>query len=181
VLERSVRWRSRVHGGLEDLKLIAGNDGTSWARSAIVGRANDRPIGVFYELEIATGWTPKSLAIRRNDGVALELRHDGQGGWSNRDNSLGHLSGCLDVDFDMTPFTNTLPIRRAALDVGESRRFRMVYVPADTLEPFVDEQIYTRLESHRYRYDAADGSFSAEITVDEDGLVRDYPGLFERL
>ena len=32
-----------------------------------------------------------------------------------------------------------------------------------------------------YRYEAADRSFTADLTVDEDGLVIDYPGLFARL
>jgi len=81
----------------------------------------------------------------------------------------------------MTPFTNTLPLRRAPLAVGETRRLRIAYIPATTLEPYPAEQIYTRLEERRYRFETADGSFTADIGVDEDGLVVDYPGLFERV
>ena len=43
-----------------------------------------------------------------------------------------------------------------------------------------DRQIYTRLDEHRFRYEAADGSFTAEIAIDEDGFVTEYPGLFTR-
>jgi hypothetical protein len=46
----------------------------------------------------------------------------------------------------------------------------------------VDRQVYRCLEAEtRYRYEAFDGSFSADITVDDDGLVVDYPPLFHRL
>jgi len=58
----------------------------------------------------------------------------------------------------------------------------MVYIPFDTLEPFVDGQLYTCLvPASHYLYEAEDGAFSAELPVDEDGLVTDYPTLFKRL
>ena len=77
--------------------------------------------------------------------------------------------------------TNTLPIRRSPLAIGETRRFKMAYIPATSLEPFATEQIYTRLSERVYRFETADGSFTADIGVDEDGFVTDYPGLFERV
>jgi hypothetical protein len=36
-------------------------------------------------------------------------------------------------------------------------------------------------DGHSVRWRAADGSFTAELPVDEDGLVMDYPCLFQRL
>ena len=94
--------------------------------------------------------------------------------------AVAHLDGCIDVDLAGSPFTNTLPIRRAGLVAGgEAIEFRMAYVPFDTFKPVVDEQRYRCLEADRlYRYEAVDRSFAADLTVDEDGLVTDYPGLF---
>jgi hypothetical protein len=57
----------------------------------------------------------------------------------------------------------------------------MLYVPFDTFRPLVDEQRYRCVSRLHYRYEAVDGSFDADITVDEDGLVVDYPPLFSRL
>ena len=58
----------------------------------------------------------------------------------------------------------------------------MVYVPFDSFEPVVDRQRYTCLTPARlYRYQAADRTFTADLPVDEDGLVLDYPTLFKRL
>ena len=61
-------------------------------------------------------------------------------------------------------------------------QLRMVYVPFDTFEPIVDGQTYTCIEpGRRFLYEAADRSFSAELSIDGDGLVTDYPSLFERM
>jgi hypothetical protein len=68
-----------------------------------------------------------------------------------------------------------------AFALGERRRYKMAYIPADTLEPIAYEQIYTKLNDTTYRFENADGSFTADITVDADGFVLEYPGLFERL
>ena len=58
----------------------------------------------------------------------------------------------------------------------------MVYIPMPSLTPVIDEQRYTCIEpGRRYLYEAVDRTFSAELEVDEDGLVVDYPTLFRRL
>jgi hypothetical protein len=92
------------------------------------------------------------------------------------------LDGCLDIDIWPTPFTNTFPIRRAPLAVGERREFRMAWVSAPELTLRPMRQGYTRLADRLYRYESLEGSgFRAELTVDEDGLVRDYQGVFRRV
>ena len=124
------------------------------------------------------------MLLQRTDGVMVVLRRGDDGAWFDMHaEALPALEGCIDIDFEMTPFTNTLPIRRAPLAIGETRRFRMAYIPADTMEPFADEQTYTRLGERVYRFENGEGDdyFTADITVDEDGLVVDYPGLFERV
>jgi uncharacterized protein len=104
------------------------------------------------------------------------------GAWERANGeALPQFEGCIDIDIGATPFTNTLPIRRAHLAAGVPQHFRMVWIPLDSLEPFVDEQIYTRRDDTHFRYAAADGSFEADITVDEEGLVVDYPGLYHRI
>jgi hypothetical protein len=43
-----------------------------------------------------------------------------------------------------------------------------------------DEQRYTGAGTNLVRYDALDGSFSATITLDDDGLVVDCPAIASR-
>jgi hypothetical protein len=44
------------------------------------------------------------------------------------------------------------------------------------------DQRYTALDGAKhYRFESLDDGFTAELPVDEDGFVLDYPGLFRRL
>lgn len=180
-LRESIRWQSLAHGGLEQLRIDEWPEGIK-VRSAIVGQADDARYGVLYELNLTPDWRFQTILLQRTDGRMAVLRRGDDGVWLDiNGDALPDLEGCFDIDFEMTPFTNSLPIRRDPLRIGETRRFWMAYIPADTLEPFADEQIYTRLDERRYRFEDADGSFSAEITVDAHGLVTDYPELFVRV
>jgi hypothetical protein len=114
---------------------------------------------------------------------SLSLQTDGQGRWRHADGrALGELDGCMDVDIWPTPFTNSFPIRREPMAVGERRQFRMAWIfgPALTVHP--QPQAYTRLAHRLYLFENLDGSgFRAELPVDEDGIVLDYPDLFRRV
>ena len=92
------------------------------------------------------------------------------------------LEGCLDIDIWPTPFTNTFPIRREPLSVGERREFVMAWVSAPELTVRPMRQGYTRLADRRYLYENLEGSgFRAELDVDADGVVLDYEGVFRRV
>ena len=179
----SARWHPLDAGGLEHLDLRP-LDGGIEARSVVIGARGGAPYGVTYRVVLRPDWSFIRLDLESTDGRTLALRSDGAGSWTDgTGTSLPGLAGCVDIDLAGSPFTNTLPIRRdAGLAAGRPIRYRMAYVPFDTFVPLIDEQIYTAVEPGRvYRYDAADRSFTAVLTVDEDGLVTDYPGLFARL
>ena len=80
----------------------------------------------------------------------------------------------------MTPATNTLPIRRLNLQIGSSESVIAAWIkfPDLTVEPV--SQRYTRLSKNTYRYESNTG-FSAEIVVDDLGLVTTYPNGWERI
>ena len=179
----TARWRPCEGVGLEHLDLRPAGDMIS-VRSIVVGERGGRPFGVTYGLSLRADWTVMRLDLVATDGRGLSLRSDGGGRWTDGDGeAIPVLDGCIDIDLAGSPFTNTLPIRRdVRLRTGNAIRCRMAYVPFDTFAPLVDDQIYTALDAgRRYRYEAADGTFTAEIAVDEDGLVTDYPGLFTRV
>ena len=95
---------------------------------------------------------------------------------------LPKLRGAIDVDISATPFTNTLPIRRLSMRLGQSEEILAVYVQVPSLAVSTDRQRYTCLEAgKRYRYESVDSDFTRDIEVDEHGLVVNYPGLFRRV
>jgi uncharacterized protein len=95
---------------------------------------------------------------------------------------LPQLAGAIDIDISITPFTNTLPIRRLRLQTGQSQEILVAYVQLPGLAVTTDRQRYTcREPDRRYRYESLDGDFTREIEVDGHGLVVTYPGLFRRV
>jgi uncharacterized protein len=114
---------------------------------------------------------------------SLNLQVYRQGLWRHRDGDLiEELDGCVDIDIWPTPFTNTFPIRRASIAIGERRQFRVAWIFAPDLTVYPQSQAYTRLDDRLYLFESLDGSgFAAELAVDEDGIVLDYPDLFRRV
>lgn len=114
---------------------------------------------------------------------SLLLKTDGQGHWRHPDGpAIAELDGCIDVDIWPTPFTNSFPIWREPMAVGERREFRMAWIFAPDLTVHPQPQAYTRLAERLYVFENLDGSgFRAELPVDEDGIVLDYPNLFRRV
>ena len=132
------------------------------------------------------------VVIGEEDGVVfrnpLHLNSDGEGNWSDASGqSIPELEGCTDVDLSATPFTNTLPIRRLDLGEGGSSEIAVVYVDVPDMRLDVSRQRYTCLERNAdgglYRYEDRGSfrGFTADLPVDADGLVLDYPGIFRRL
>ena len=58
----------------------------------------------------------------------------------------------------------------------------MAWVAAPDLTVETKPQAYTRLAERLFLFESLDGSgFKAELPVDQDGLVTDYPDLFLRV
>ena len=179
-LERDLRWQALAWTGLEHCRIKETADGIV-VRSSLVGEREGFAFGAFYEIQLEPNWTFRSLTLRRHDGRVLRLLSNGAGDWKIDGQRAPQLEGCVDIDISGSPLTNTLPIRRSRFDVDVPREFDMAWVPLDRLEPFRDTQIYTKLDDAHFRYSSADGSFTQVLTVDDQGLVVDYPTLFARV
>jgi hypothetical protein len=85
-------------------------------------------------------------------------------------------SEALDCDLAFSPLTNTMPILRERLAEGRGPvDLLMAWVSVPDLSIRASRQRYEPVDAHHVRYRS--GSFSAEIEIDDDGLVRRYPGL----
>lgn len=180
MLDRIIRWRSLQAPGLEHFRITQMPDAIH-AHSILLGEHDGRPFGVHYTAMLSPNWVFRSLDVERDDGQTLALTRDDEGRWTCNGVDRPDLAGCVDIDISGSPFTNSLPIRREMLAPYEPTRFVMAFVPLDSLAPFPDGQVYTDLGHGKYRYQAEDRSFSAEIQFDEDRLVVSYPPLFERI
>jgi uncharacterized protein len=94
------------------------------------------------------------------------------------------FDGAVDVDVQGAVLFNTLPIRRLGLhrEPGE-HNLPMVYVSLPDLSVRLVRQTYRTVSvgDARSVVNYAGDGFSADLEVDADGLVLDYPGLATRL
>lgn len=175
------RWQEWEGGGTQHLVLNAGRDGLSVDAVAI--SSDPHPFAVQYRIAIGTDWLTRRVEVAlvgRKDELVLEA--DGAGHWTMNGRPVPALDGALEPDLSVSPFTNTLPVKRLRLAKGASAEIRTAYVYAPTLEVFPDPQRYTCLEEGRlYLYESLDSDFRREVAFDEHGLVTTYPGLFRRL
>ncbi len=186
-MERNIMWTPWSEPGLEHLCLLQQN-GTILADSFIVGVSNRMPFRLHYEITCDSSWNVKELNLILLSGSrkSLKIQADGQGHWfTHTADPMPLLEGCIDVDISATPFTNTLPIRRLELRPGQSAELLVAYVLIPDMELMTDKQRYTCLELNSsgglYKYENMESNFSAELPIDNDGLVINYPGLFKSI
>lgn len=172
------RWQSWDAKGIEHLVLRESRSEIV-AESVVVASR----FAIQYRVRCDRSWCVRSAEIGLvGERRKIEITGDGKGNW--RDASGRRLTkptGAIDIDLSVTPFTNTLPIRRLKLKAGQSAEIVTVYIVAPALTLTTDSQRYTCLDARRYRYESLDSDFTREIEVDRRGLVVTYPGLFRRL
>jgi hypothetical protein len=191
-MTRDVLWTPWEAPGLEHLRLEVGA-ATISADGAIITVFERDVFRVSYQVTCDATWRVSEVHVTTSHPAtsALHLHSDGAGHWSNASGEpLLALEGCMDIDFAATPFTNTLPIRRLNLKPGETAEIAVVYIDMPSLDVTPVRQRYTCFahgaDSAHYRfaarpYAALPDGFVAELSVDADGLVRDYPPLFRRV
>jgi hypothetical protein len=154
------------------------------ADAAIVGTVDNQLFAARYVVLCDAYWRVKRVEITEVGSESIaELASDGVGNWVDKSGAIQRqLEKAIDIDISITPFTNTLPIRRLNLHRGQSQEIVVVYIRLPNISVTTDRQRYTCLDpGRRYRYESVDTDFVREIEVDAHGLVTDYPGLFRRL
>jgi hypothetical protein len=142
---------------------------------------HEQPCRLDYEIECDMHWGTRDVSIRGEVGGApasLVLSRTPDGEWIVDDRPLPLARGCTDVDLGFSPATNSLPIRRLKLAIGESAPVRAAWVKFPQLTVSVLEQTYTRLSESVYLYVSAGGMIERELTVNEDGFVVEDPGMW---
>jgi uncharacterized protein len=98
--------------------------------------------------------------------------------------AVPELDGCFDVDLEPSACTNSFPVRRLRLRVGESAAAPAAYVRSFDLRVERLEQDYARMDDagghQRYDYRSPEFGFACVLVYDASGLALDYPGIATR-
>jgi uncharacterized protein len=177
------RWQAWSGQGAEHL-VLSERPGRILAEGVMLATVAAYHFAATYQIECDTGWRVRTTRARViGVDAAIDLMSDGAGRWRDGGGrALPDLEGAIDVDLSITPFTNTLPIRRLDLTEGLRADIRAIYLRFPDLSVTIDRQRYTWLKRGRhYRYESLDRDFVRDIDIDVDGLVVTYPGLFRRV
>jgi hypothetical protein len=142
------------------------------------------PQQVEYRIDCDEDWQTRRVEISQGFAGAcktLYLEHGQDGQWRANGTIDATLEGCTDVDLGITPSTNTLPIRRLPMSVGAVREIEAAWVRFPELSVRRARQSYECVSAQQYVYRNRDSGFTAPITVDSDGLVREYGGVWTRV
>jgi uncharacterized protein len=135
-MKREVMWSAWDAPGLEHLRLTMHNGGVI-ANGIVIGLSDGCPFSVAYEVRCDVRWRVRAVrtGVPGSEPPGVDLLSDGEGNWTTPDGrALPELRGCIDVDISVTPFTNTLPIRRLGLAATESAELSVAYFKRTELQ-----------------------------------------------
>jgi hypothetical protein len=173
---RAVLWLRHEPTATETF-LLSSDEGGWHLEGDVVALLDDKPAHIRYRITCDPGWRTLAAEVSQEAAGARRELHitvrDG-GRWWVEGAEDTRLRGCTDIDLEISPCTNTIPIRRLDLAVGQEADVTAAWVrfPGLTIEPL--QQRYTRTDANRYRYASRD--FATHIDVDDLGLVTRYEG-----
>jgi uncharacterized protein len=175
VTTRRVAWRRSDDVETDEHCTLILRDGGLSLVGTVIGAEGGLPTRVEYRVLADRSGLTTAVHVRDLRGFetrTITLERNAKGSWTVDGAAARGLRGCTDIDLGCSPSTNTLPIRRLRLAIGASHTIRAAWVRFPELTVVKAAQTYTRLDELSYRY--ASGSFAAELTADEDGLVAEY-------
>ena len=152
----------------------------------VAGDCADHPaFSASYDLVTDENGVTRRLSLRTSVASGerqTSITRDEEGFWMV-DSGPTHLrstyAGAMDVDVVLSPFFNTLPIRRFGMHhESDDLQVPVVYVYLPELR--VQEASLT-YSSGGDGINVLSPVSSSTVSVDQDGFVLDYPGLAERI
>jgi len=176
-------WRRTDLWGLERLTLSVLADAVLAEATVICAEAGGFRLD--HRWRLTPDWRALSLDVERwnRTGHARLTLERVDGGWTVDGMPRVDLDGAEEPDLSVTPFCNTLPIRRTPAGVGASLTLDTGFVDGAAMTVARSRQRYDRLGPDRLRYVdlGLSAGFAAELHVDRRGLVLRYQHLFERV
>src|SRR3989442_5302555 len=108
---RWILWQGLITPSME--RFIVGASNLRFEFSGLILQVHEEALYVArYRIEIDENWRTRKVRVELEDGGQrhLSLFAAGQGNWPRDGSSLRHVAGCIDVDLEWSPSTNTLPI-----------------------------------------------------------------------
>ncbi len=190
-LATMLTWAGVDASRLEAVRVVVGDRGIR-ATGSVIAAATDAVPAYSASYSLSTDeagvigrFTVRTTTATGEQHVALSRSEEGiwlvdHGSGAART----EFDGAVDVDLAASPLFNALPIRRLGLHRTPSEHeLSMVFVDLPSLDVELTQQTYRTVSvgGELSVVSFASATFQADLTVDPDGLVVDYPGLARRL
>ncbi len=179
--DRAILWRRLDRPGHEIARVAPTDSGWILSGTALFFHEG-AACQLDYDIRCNERWATISGRVVGNVGeevISIDVGVVPGGVWTLNGVEVPAVRDAVDLDLNFSPSTNLLPIRRLNLAVGQEAAVRAAWLrfPSFVFEPL--EQTYRRIDASTYRYASAGGRFTADLTVNDAGLVTFYPGLAE--
>lgn len=176
-------WRRTDIEGLERLELIVEPDAVTATSTVLCLESGGFRLDHRWRLDRA--WRAQSVTVERWNAIGhgrLQLERSGNG-WRVDGVLRADLEGAEEPDLSVTPFCNTLPIRRTPEAPGASLTLDTAFIDGPALTVARSSQRHDRQAARRLRYVdlGLSRGFEADLIVDAEGLVLEYEHLFVRV
>ena len=175
-----MRWRRLDLPGHDEAQLR--NEPESWQLEGHAEFVEDRnrwKLG--YTVRCTPDWTTTRATVKgHSDRGAIEASvvRSAIGGWTLNGAAVPAVAGCTDVDLAFTPATNLLSLRRLELAVGQEAIVVAAWLTFPEFGLIPLRQRYRRTSKTTYDYEAPELPFAGILTVNPEGFVLDYAGLW---
>ena len=172
---RRVAWRRSDEVETDEHCTLTIRDSGVSLVGTVLGAEGGLPVRIEYRVLADRAGMTTAAHVRDLRGFetrTIALERTAKGVWTIDGVAARALRGCTDIDLGCSPSTNTLPIRRLRLAIGASETIQAAWVLFPGLTVIKAAQTYSRLDEFTYHYSS--GTFEADLTVDDDGLVAAY-------
>jgi hypothetical protein len=170
---QDVLWYSPRLDSMEHFRYREEDQGHRLEGIVVLSR-DQTPTTIHYEVVVDAVWgliCANVLCTDLDGETDIGVKTEGERWWVNG-RERTDLAGCTDIDLGWTPATNTLPIRRTRLHVGETSKVAAVWVTFPELAVRRMEQTYSRKSASVWTYSSA--NFTADLVMDTNGIVVTY-------
>ena len=201
---RTIRWQGLDDPDRRDTAVVSFRD----RELAAAGTSVTPEYTASWTLSTSPGWVTRHLSVSvTGNGWArtLLLERSTEGRWTVETTVSGtadlphpgiddprRLDEAQDCDLGLCPLTNTMPILRLDLLNGsappDETQLTMAWVEMPSLRVLPSRQVYSQVRPFSpdtgravVLYSSENRGFTAELVVDGDGTVIEYPGLARRL